>query len=467
MICRVLAGYSFGRADIVRRAMAKKKPEVMAKERVTFIDGAVENNVDRQVAEEIFDDMMSFASYAFNKSHAAAYSLLAYRTAYLRCHYYKEYMVALLTSVIGWGGKTAEYIGDLAQHGLKLLPPHVNYSETGFSCENDGIRFGLLAIKNVGANMIADIIEERTKRPFKSLFDFCDRMSDKNINKRALESLIKCGALDGLGNNRREMMMSFELMLDTLSQRHDLEGQMDLFGNSDSADTSEFKVQPTDEYSAAQLLSLEKEMLGIYISGHPAEPYYRIARNCGYTNIGNILEHPKDKQSVKIVALLSSKRSHITKSNKTMCFAVIEDMSGEMECLVFPKLYEQYFAMLEPGKVYAFDGTISVEDEGDPKLLINIITEPDMKKLGKTMKVTDVKQNENTTLYIRFSSRGDKNIPAVKSLLRANKGNTLTKICFDDTRETVTLPPNLSVDLNSDFIQKLNGICGKNNIIIK
>ena len=467
MICRVLAGYSFGRADIVRRAMAKKKPEVMAKERVTFVDGAVENNVDRQVAEEIFDDMMSFASYAFNKSHAAAYSLLAYRTAYLRCHYYKEYMVALLTSVIGWGGKTAEYIGDLAQHGLKLLPPHVNYSETGFSCEKDGIRFGLLAIKNVGANMIADIIEERTKRPFKSLFDFCDRMSDKNINKRALESLIKCGALDGLGNNRREMMMSFELMLDTLSQRHDLEGQMDLFGDSDSADTSEFKVQPTDEYSAAQLLSLEKEMLGIYISGHPAEPYYRIARNCGYTNIGNILEHPKDKQSVKIVALLSSKRSHITKSNKTMCFAVIEDMSGEMECLVFPKLYEQYFAMLEPGKVYAFDGTVSVEDEGDPKLLINIITEPDMKKLGKTMKVTDVKQNENTTLYIRFSSRGDKNIPAVKSLFRANKGNTLTKICFDDTRETVTLPPNLSVDLNSDFIQKLNGICGKNNIIIK
>lgn len=467
MICRVLAGYSFGRADIVRRAMAKKKPEVMARERVTFVDGAVENNVDRQVAEEIFDDMMSFASYAFNKSHAAAYSLLAYRTAYLRCHYYKEYMVALLTSVIGWGGKTAEYIGDLAQHGLKLLPPHVNYSETGFSCENDGIRFGLLAIKNVGANMIADIIEERTKRPFKSLFDFCDRMSDKNINKRALESLIKCGALDGLGNNRREMMMSFELMLDTLSQRHDLEGQMDLFGNSDSAATSEFKVQPTDEYSAAQLLSLEKEMLGIYISGHPAEPYYRIVRNCGYTNIGNILEHPKDKQSVKIVALLSSKRSHITRSNKTMCFAVIEDMSGEMECLVFPKLYEQYFAMLEPGKVYAFDGTISVEDEGDPKLLINIITEPDMKKLGKTMKVTDVKQNENTTLYIRFSSRGDKNIPAVKSLLKANKGNTLTKICFDDTRETVTLPPNLSVDLNSDFIQKLNGICGKNNIIIK
>lgn len=467
MICRVLAGYSFGRADIVRRAMAKKKPEVMEKERATFVEGAVKNNVDRQVAEEIFDDMMSFASYAFNKSHAAAYSLLAYRTAYLRCHYYKEYMVALLTSVIGWGGKTAEYIGDLAQHGLKLLPPHVNYSETGFSCEKDGIRFGMLAIRNVGANMIADIIEERNKRPFKSLFDFCDRMSDKNMNKRALESLIKCGALDGLGNNRREMMMSFELMLDALSQRRDIEGQMDLFGDSEGANLTGYPIQPTDEYSAAQLLSLEKEMLGIYISGHPAEPYYKIARNCGYTNIGNILEHPKDKQNVKIAALLTSKRTHITKSNKTMCFAVIEDMSGEMECLVFPKLYEQYSVMLETGKVYAFDGTVSVEDEGDPKLLINMITEPDLDKLRKTMNGQGAKQSGKKTLYIRFASRNDTNIPAVKALLRANKGNTLTKVCFDDTRETVTLPPNLSVDLNSDFIQKLSGICGKNNIIIK
>ena len=292
-------------------------------------------------------------------------------------------------------------------------------------------------------------------------------MSGKNMNKRALESLIKCGALDGLGNNRREMMMSFELMLDALSQRHDLEGQMDLFGDSDGADASQFQIQPTDEYSAAQLLSLEKEMLGIYISGHPAEPYYRIARNCGYTNIGNILEHPKDKQNVKVVALLSSKRAHITKSNKTMCFAVIEDMSGEMECLVFPKLYEQYSAMLEPGKVYAFEGAVSVEDEGDPKLLINVITEPDLAKLQKTMKESDARQSEKKTLYIRFTSRSDTNIPAVKALLRANKGSTLTKICFDDTRETVTLPPNLSVDLNSDFIQKLSGICGKNNIIIK
>ena len=467
MICRVLAGYSYGRADIVRRAMAKKKPEVMVKERATFVEGAVANNVDRQVAEEIFDDMMSFASYAFNKSHAAAYSLLAYRTAYLRCHYYKEYMVALLTSVIGWGGKTAEYIGDLAQHGLKLLPPHVNYSETGFSCENDGIRFGLLAIKNVGANMIADIIEERTKHPFKSLFDFCERMSDKNINKRALESLIKCGAFDGLGNNRREMMISLELMLDTLSQRHDLEGQMSLMGEDDAADEGTFQIKPADEYSHAQLLSYEKEMLGIYISGHPADPFYRIARESGYENIGSILENNKDKQNVRVTALLTSVRNHITKSGKTMGFIVIEDASGEIECLVFPKLYEQYSSMLRAGNVYAFEGTVSAEDEGDPKLLINAITQPDLAKLRKMHESRKTGQNKAAVLYIRFSSRDDANIPAVKALLKVNKGNTLTKICFEDTRETITLPPALSVDLNSDFIQKLNGICGKNNIIIK
>lgn len=467
MICRVLAGYSYGRADIVRRAMAKKKPEVMVKERATFVEGAVANNVDRQVAEEIFDDMMSFASYAFNKSHAAAYSLLAYRTAYLRCHYYKEYMVALLTSVIGWGGKTAEYIGDLAQHGLKLLPPHVNYSETGFSCENDGIRFGLLAIKNVGANMIADIIEERTKHPFKSLFDFCERMSDKNINKRALESLIKCGAFDGLGNNRREMMISLELMLDTLSQRHDLEGQMSLMGEDDTADEGTFQIKPADEYSHAQLLSYEKEMLGIYISGHPADPFYRIARESGYENIGSILESNKDKQNVRVTALLTSVRNHITKSGKAMGFIVIEDASGEIECLVFPKLYEQYSSMLRTGNVYAFEGTVSAEDEGDPKLLINAITQPDLAKLRKMHDSRKTGQDKAAVLYIRFSSRDDANIPAVKALLKVNKGNTLTKICFEDTRETITLPPALSVDLNSDFIQKLNGICGKNNIIIK
>lgn len=315
--------------------------------------------------------------------------------------------------------------------------------------------------------MIADIIEERTKHPFKSLFDFCERMSDKNINKRALESLIKCGAFDGLGNNRREMMISLELMLDTLSQRHDLEGQMSLMGEDDAADEGTFQIKPADEYSHAQLLSYEKEMLGIYISGHPADPFYRIARESGYENIGSILENNKDKQNVRVTALLTSVRSHITKSGKTMGFIVIEDASGEIECLVFPKLYDQYSSMLRTGNVYAFEGTVSAEDEGDPKLLINAITQPDLAKLRKMHESRKTGQNKAAVLYIRFSSRDDANIPAVKALLKVNKGNTLTKICFENTRETITLPPALSVDLNSDFIQKLNGICGKNNIIIK
>ncbi|MFR2153846.1 MAG: OB-fold nucleic acid binding domain-containing protein [[Eubacterium] siraeum] len=369
--------------------------------------------------------MMSFASYAFNKS-TPPHIHCSLTARHISDVIIIRNMVALLTSVIGWGGKTAEYIGDLAQHGLKLLPPHVNYSKTGFSCENDGIRFGLLAIKNVGANMIADIIEERTKHPFKSLFDFCERMSDKNINKRALESLIKCGAFDGLGNNRREMMISLELMLDTLSQRHDLEGQMALWAKMIRR-TSTFQIKPADEYSHAQLLSYEKEMLGIYISGHPADPFYRIARESGYENIGSILENNKDKQNVRVTALLTSVRNHITKSGKTMGFIVIEDASGEIECLVFPKLYEQYSSMLKTGNVYAFEGTVSAEDEGDPKLLINAITQPDPAKLRKMHESRNTGQNKAAVLYIRFSSRDDADIPAVKALLKVNKGNTLTK----------------------------------------
>ena len=451
-ICRVLAGYSYGRADIVRRAMAKKKQSVMLEEREIFVSGAAKNGIDADTANEIFDDMVGFASYAFNKSHAAAYSVLAYRTAYLRCHYYKEYMVALLTSVIGSGGKTAEYIGDLGIHGLKLLPPNVNRSEIGFSCEEEGIRFGLLAIRNIGANMISDIIAEREKRPFTSLYDFCSRMSDKNINKRAIEALIKSGALDGLGNNRKEMMMAYELMMDSLSRSNELEGQLSLFSDDDAPD--EYPIKPEEEYSKAQLLSMEREMLGIYISGHPADAYYKAALNSGGMTVGRLLTKCKDKQSVKVTALLASKRVHVTKQNKTMCFAVIEDMSGEIECLIFATTYELFAELLETGKILCFEGNISCEDDNETKLLVNRISVPEAVKEGKT-------------LYIRFSGRSDSRIPAVKQLLKKNKGSTVTKICFDDTRETVVLPPSLSVDLNSDFVQKITGICGKNNIIIK
>lgn len=451
-ICRVLAGYSYGRADIVRRAMAKKKQSVMAEEREVFVSGAAKNGIDADTANEIFDDMVGFASYAFNKSHAAAYSVLAYRTAYLRCHYYKEYMVALLTSVIGSGGKTAEYIGDLGIHGLKLLPPNVNRSEIGFSCEDSGIRFGMLAIRNIGANMISDIIAEREKRPFTSLYDFCSRMSDKNINKRAIEALIKSGALDGLGNNRKEMMMSYELMMDTLSRSNELEGQLSLFSEDDAP--GEYPIKSEEEYSKAQLLSMEREMLGIYISGHPADAYYKAALNSGGMTVGRLLSECKDKQSVKVTALLASKRVHVTKQNKTMCFAVIEDMSGEIECLIFASTYELFAELLETGKILCFEGNISCEDDNEPKLLVNRISVPEP-------------VSEDKTLYIRFSGRSDSRIPAVKQLLKKNKGSTVTKICFDDTRETVVLPPSLSVDLNSDFVQKITGICGKNNIIIK
>ena len=473
-ICRRLAGYSYGRADIVRRAMSKKKQDVMIKERETFVSGAEKNGVDSKTANEIFDDMLSFASYAFNKSHAAAYSVLAYRTAYLRCHHYKEYMVALLTSVIGQSGKTAEYINDLSEHGIKLLQPNVNKSMTAFSSESGGVRFGLLAIKNLGENVIAEIIEERDTKPFSSLYDFCDRMSKHGINKRAVESLIKSGALDCTGSNRREMMLSFEMMLDSLSQRKDIEGQLDFFsdGEGENDSLADYKMQKADEYPKQQLLMMEKEMLGIYISGHPTDGYKKVIRELSCTFVANAVAERRENVRVKIIAMLSSKRIYVTKQNKTMCFLVIEDISGEMEAILFASGYEAYAAKLVEGGIFLFEGTLSSEDDKDAKLLINSISDVPERSDGKGVPAAYAvpakpADKGGQTLYIKFADRQDEKIPRVKQLLKQNRGGTAVKICFEKSRETIPLPPQSFVRLSQEFITILSEICGNSNIILK
>ncbi len=461
-ICRTLAGYSYGKADIVRRAMAKKKHDVMERERVNFVNGAVSNGVDAKTADEIFDDMAGFASYAFNKSHAAAYSVLAYQTAYLRYHHYKEYMVALLSSVMGQSGKTAEYINDLSMHGLQLLPPHINHSYQGFSPEKEGIRFGLVAVRNVGSNLVAEIISEREQKPFTSLYDFLSRMSKKSINKRAVESLIRCGALDNLGNNRREMMLSYELMLDSLSQNRDIEGQLDFFsafGDTKSPTEGDCKIEKADEFSKTQLLMMEKEMLGIFISGHPTDSYKNDIRALSCTLIGKIGEEKKDGERLRVIAMLSNVRPHITKQNKSMCFAVLEDVSGEIEGIVFPKSYERFGDKLTQGAVLMFDCTLSAEDSGEIKLLIN--------DADKVMRTGAAPEGEKPkTVYIKVADKLDTKVQQIKKIIDSHKGDSTVKVCFENTRETFTLPPTKAVDLSGDFIQLIKELCGEENIII-
>lgn len=475
-ICRVVGGYSYGRADLVRRAMAKKKKDVMEKERSAFVYGtetncgAVKNGVPEATANEIFDEMAVFASYAFNKSHAAAYAWLAYQTAYLRCHCYKEYMIALMTNTMDSAGKLNEYITDLEKHGVRLLPPDVNSSFLNFSIEGDSVRYGLLAIKNIGRGVISAIVEERGKGRYKSLYDFCQRLIDRDLNKRAVEALIKSGAMDSLGHNRRSMFMCFENILSRLSagRNANVDGQLDMFGDGESDKISDdfgFEMPKVEEYSQSQLLQMEKESAGFYITGHPADRYDALRKKLGCKNIYTVITAAKegqngfkDGQKQPLVAMLVSKRQHMQKNGKQMCFAEFEDRSGNIEGIIFSDVYEKCMGTLSEGKVYKLIGSISssggFREEDDPKLIVNSIepaVEPAREKI----------------LYIKLSSEKSDILSRVYALLQGSAGNGEVRLCFEDTRKTAKPKGISGVKIAKELVDKLEEICGKSNIMIK
>ena len=341
-ICRVLSGYSYGRADIVRRAMAKKKQDVMERERQAFVYGsdgsdgsspccgAVANGVSAETANAIFDEIAVFADYAFNKSHAVSYAYLAYQTAYLKVHYFADDMAALLTSVMGDTTKTMEYLTACQNAGVKVLSPHVNESTAVFAKCGDHIRFGLLAVKNLGRGFIQAMTEQRQKEGnFTSLADFCRRMLPCGLNKQALDSLIRCGALDGLGLNRRQMIEFQEQVLaDCRDERNSIvTGQMNLFGGADERAVQETQIPPLAEYDRAFLLQLEHDSLGLYLSGHPLEQVEWLRRLCHAVDAASLREQ-KDGASVLLIVTLQHIKQHTTKQGETMCFLTCEDRSG-------------------------------------------------------------------------------------------------------------------------------------------
>lgn len=476
-ICRTIGGYSYGRSDLVRRAMAKKKKEVMENERNAFIYGtdtncgAVKNGVSAEIANDIFDEMSSFASYAFNKSHAAAYAWLSYQTAYLRCHYYKEYMIALMTSVMGNVGKLNEYISDLDKHGVKILPPDVNSSALGFSIEDKSIRFGLLPIKNLGKGIIDAIVSEREKGRYTSLYNFCSRLSDYDLNKKAVEALIKSGALDSLGHNRRTMSLNYENIMAGLSahKNRNIDGQIDMFNLGEAAvkkTADDYKMIEKEEFTHIQLLQMEKESAGFYITGHPIDPYEGLIKSLGCKNILTVINSAKEnlngfKQGQKqpLVAMLISKKPHQQKNGKSMCFAEFEDKSGTIEAVIFNDIYEKVSHLLIEGKVYKILASISSDtfrDEENPKLIVNSIEE-----------AKETEPREDKTLYIKLSSIETDSLEKVYRLLWKAQGGTKVKLCFEDTKK-VTRPKGIEgVKIAKELMQKLEEICGKGNIILK
>lgn len=375
-ICRELAGYSYGQADLVRRAMSKKKADVMEKERGHFISGCAQNGIPETVANSIFDEMSSFAAYAFNKSHAACYAVVAYQTAYLKRHYPREYMAALMTSVLDSTAKLMEYIEECARLEIPVLPPDINQSDMVFTVTPEGIRFGLLAIKNMGRSVIEDILKEREQDgPFTDFVEFCRRSAAGDLNRRGVESLIKCGALDGLGANRREMLENYSALADAIAEesRYLSGGQLSLFGEGGA--TADYELSPREEYPHAELLAFEKEVTGMYLSGHPMSQYLPLYDRYGAVRIARLqsaeTNAPYDNAWIDIFGILAEKKMRTTKRGDLLALLTVEDMSGSMEVMCFGRTYSQYSEKLTEGEPLFFRGRVSVREEDDTKLVLD------------------------------------------------------------------------------------------------
>ena len=505
-IFRELAGYSLGRADIVRRAMSKKKHKVMEEEREYFIhglrrddgtveiEGCVARGVDERTAEIIYDEMESFASYAFNKSHAAAYAVVAYRTAYLKYYYPKEYMAALLTSVLGSSGKVAAYMEECARIGIPVLPPHVNESDTGFSVSEDSIRFGLLAIKNLGRGVIQRMLLERERGgKFRSFYDFCKRMQGRDLNRRAVESLIRCGAFDGLGNNRREMLLAVTPVLESLDadKRKNIEGQIGLFDLGGEERTDTYQMPKAEEFPQAELLAMEKEVTGMYLSGHPMAPYAGVYRRDLVARTDEIAQSAagesdkySDEQYVDVLAIVSDVKRKVTKSGANMAFVTLEDIYGSIEALVFPKVLERSADLLTPGSAVKAHGRISFTEEKDPKLVCEYFSAPYSPEAMLAQGARDGQsaapagggkapvqiRGYNTAyrgLYLRVPSMNDPLCRKALQYVEVFDGVTDLYLYALDEKKLVRAPARYRVAVNYALVAALKRLLGEENVALK
>lgn len=463
-ICRKMAGYSYGRADLVRRAMAKKKHDVMEKEREVFVAGSVKNGVPEDVANGVFDEMAGFASYAFNKSHAAAYSVVAFQTAYLRCHYPVQYMAALMTAFTEYTGKLMEYISYCEKNRIPILRPDINESGMGFTPLPDGkgIRFSLLAAKNLGRGVISGIIAEREKNgKFKNLTDLIRRMSGKEFSRRCAESLIKCGALDGFSLNRRQMMENYELIAGEAADisRNTIEGQLDFFGFSDgTAEVSdaESRIAPAEEYPYDELLEMEKDILGIYISGHPLKNLRLIAKALRLPDISAIMQM-KEGAKIAFVCQVSSVKQHSAKTGAQMAFAVLEDMSTEAEAVIFPQVYAASASLLQKGKRLYIEGKTSLNRDGD----INILADRIIPESVFSEKVC-----RSAKLFIRCKSTDRDIIAKCTEILRDHPGGSPVMFRFTDINRTIAHKEIRSCEVTPSLIEELFKITGDANTAI-
>ncbi len=474
-IFRELAGYSYGQADLVRRAMSKKKADVMEKERGHFLTGCAANGIDKKAANDIFEEMLSFASYAFNKSHAAAYAVLAYQTAYLKAHYPKEFLASMLTSIFENATKILEYTQECKRLDIKILPPDIQKSYSGFTVEGDNIRYGLSAIKNVGKHFVEALAKEREENgEFKGLFDLTKRLAGKEYSKRAVESLIKVGAFDSFGFKRRQLYNGMEMVLKSVNQdmKANMEGQIDFFSISDLAKDSKYE-QKDDynypdcaEFTDNEVLNFEKTLAGIYISGHPLEKYIDYSKNISSCNISQLTGEGNevyDNSVQTIVAIITKTRYHTTKKNDIMGFITVEDLTASLEVIAFPKILSNHNLHLAENMVIIIKGRVSLKEDETVILaeeIINIDSE-------KAENLNKQKKSSSYGIYLRIESQNSFEFEKTKTYLESLKGSIPVFLYFKDTKKYVKAPERMWGFDDFETLNNLKYMLGEENVVYK
>ena len=486
-IFRKLGGYSLGQADMVRRAMSKKKVKDIEKERGAFIhgdpargiSGCEANGIAVDVAESIYNEMYDFANYAFNKAHSVCYAVIAYQTAWFKCYYPREYMAALMTSVLDSAVKISEYIAECKSIGIAVLPPDLNESNDNFTVVEGGIRFGLAAVKNIGRGFIQKVMQQReTGGKFTDLEDFCRRMYGTDLNKRAVENLIKCGACDCFGLKRSQLLQIYDAVLDTVAanSRKNVEGQIDLFGGffdggEAAAAAPSVQVPELPELSRAERMAMEKETTGLYLSGHPMDDYRALLRGRNIAPIGEIMEsfanHTDeyfDEQVVSIAGIVQTVRMKTTKNNSMMAYVTLEDDTGSMELLVFSSTLGQYGGALHENAAVIANGRISVRDDKDPQMVLNRVVPLEQYADSDVAPALNADvPPARRTLYLKAASQQAAGVHKLVPILHMFPGRTRTVIYFADTGVRL----GGSCDPQEIMLAELRELLGENNVVLK
>ncbi len=475
-VFRALGGYSLGRADIVRRAMAKKKHDVMKREKEFFLygekdkdgkvisQGALAFGISEESANRIFEQMSSFSSYAFNKAHACAYSFVAYRTAYLKCHYPSEYFAALMTSMMDSPLKISQYTAECNKTGIKILPPSVNHSLQYFTPEGKNIRFGLLAIKNLGLGLIERLINERQENgKYESFYDFCLRNYSREFNRKALEGLIKSGALDCVCDNRREMLYNIDAVLSAVEneRRFSGQGQLNLFEEMGAPNV--FGPIKVPEMSKDVLLSLEKEATGLYLTGHPMDDYAEFLKNAKMTSIAEVTmgKYPDGKR-VTVAGIISAVKVRQLKNNNLLCTAIIEDVSASVNVTAFANTYSTYKSILSDAKPVILTGRVSEREDRDIELVLEKVDLIPENLKGSTQQ--EIKPKVKSGLYLRVESQASPNFALIRETLAKYKGDTPVYIVCNDTRKRLEAPRSLYVKKCGELNRELCEILTEDNV---